>query len=107
MTLPRELRAIADQLRNEGYVEGTPAYDYLFSKRKIEMCQELRSVADCRVCPNFDYCEMAKSYLRQTHVYQQQAAANAANRKREAQKRAAASIGHVFPMVAVEEKKDD
>ena len=107
MKLPRELEIIAIQMRNEGYVDGTPAFDYIFLKRKIEKCQELRSANDCRTCSYFDHCEMAKSYLRQSLEFQRQAAAAATQRKKEAHQRAAASIGHVLPMVAMEEKKDD
>jgi len=109
MTTPmtRDLAAIVTQLLNEGYVEGTPIFDYVFMKRKVERCQELKRASNCRVCSYFDDCELAKSYLRQTLAFQQQAATEATSRKKAAQERAAASIGHIARFLALEEKKND
>ncbi len=62
--MPREVSEILDQLHAEGYKPGTPQFNIVFRKRKVERCQEMHGVRSCGACKYFDYCELAKEHLR-------------------------------------------
>lgn len=64
MSQPREISEIIEQLYVEGYKPGTPQFDIVFRKRKVDRCQEMHGVRSCQACRYFDYCELAKEHLR-------------------------------------------
>jgi hypothetical protein len=61
---PRELIEILDQIHNEGYRAGTPQFDFILKKRKVERCQDMRRITACQACNAYDYCDLVKSYMR-------------------------------------------
>lgn len=60
----KEILEIVDQLHAEGYDPKTPQFQFLFLKRRVERCQELRGAPSCQACYVFDHCELAKAHLR-------------------------------------------
>jgi hypothetical protein len=60
----RELMEILDQIHNEGYRPGTPQFDFILRKRKVERCQDMRRITACQTCNAYDHCELLKSYMR-------------------------------------------
>ena len=57
------LAVLEDELVQEGYLEGTPAYVRGLLQKKVQYCQQDKGVLDCRECAYFDHCETAKAYL--------------------------------------------
>jgi hypothetical protein len=53
------------QVEDEGYEEGTPAFEQRLLALRVGKCQEMQNVTTCQECRAFDSCEMAHEYLRQ------------------------------------------
>ena len=60
----RALRALAIDLVNEGYKEGSPAYGREERRRKVDMCKDVKGLSSCSECAYFDHCSLLKSHLR-------------------------------------------
>lgn len=65
------MTGVLDQLRIqvelEGYEPGTPQYEAVLRKRKVELCMEMKGFAGCDECPAYDSCQIVKEYLRDLH----------------------------------------
>lgn len=79
----RKIVEIEDTLHAEGYKPGTPQFDFLFVKRKIDLCQETRGVPSCQSCPVVEFCSLAADHFktlaeieRQHHVRKMEEAEN-------------------------------
>lgn len=58
---------ILDRLKGrvvqEGFAEGSPAFEKRFLQVRVEECQRRHFVPSCRQCSYFDNCELGKQYL--------------------------------------------
>lgn len=60
----RHLTDIKEQLELEGYVPGSPIYDFKLHERRVDLCKDLHRVGSCTECSYFDNCDLVKEFLR-------------------------------------------
>lgn len=100
----RVITEIEDQIYAEGYRPGTPQFEYMFRKRRVERCQEMRGVRSCQACHYFDSCELVKLYLRD--IAEMKMRRHVAMEKQKAHAEALARSGRdplpVYPLPRVE-----
>lgn len=60
----KTMEALYHSVRAQGFVEGTPQFEVIFRAKRVELCQETRSVQSCPECNYFDFCTLAKDHLK-------------------------------------------
>lgn len=63
---PGYVEQLEEELVAEGYVRGSPAYESMLRKRKVELCRLMRGVS-CESCAAYLDCSLLKHYLRDLH----------------------------------------
>lgn len=61
---PDILTKLRFQVEDEGFVAGTPQYEFRLLTLKVEKCMEMQSVSQCSECRAFLGCELTKDHQR-------------------------------------------
>lgn len=58
------LDLLRQEVKQEGYTDGTPEHDRRLRQMQVIRCREMRGMLNCIDCPVYDYCEIVKQVMR-------------------------------------------
>lgn len=57
------LEDIREEVELEGHEPGTPKFERIYLARRVERCQQMQGVRECRDCRAYLDCSLAKEHM--------------------------------------------
>lgn len=57
------LRALHDDIEDQGLKPGTPEYERALVAHKVTRCKEMHGVGSCSDCKAFEHCDLVHEFM--------------------------------------------